>query len=131
MASLFDQIPVPELHCEKPDSLDEILETEREVSNRTRRLTVKQFCLSVLHSREYREALVRRIDSDQLPAQVETMMWHFAYGKPVERVEINDVTENRFANIKDEDLDARLQHLILEKQSRLRQLEQKPRDTMH
>src|SRR5690348_11624012 len=121
MSNIYDQVPVPEYLGEGEGSLDEVLELERETPSRTRRLTVRQFCRGVLHSREYRESLSRRIDSDSLPAQIETLLYSYAYGKPVERVEFNDVTENNLEGKSVEELLAKRAKL----EQKLRAIEQK------
>jgi hypothetical protein len=124
MASLFDQIPVPELLGAGEGALDEYLEPCNEQPVRSRRHSIKQFCQNVLHSREYRESLLRRIDSDTLPAGVETMLYYFAYGKPVERVEFNDVTETNLENASTEELTERAAKLLRTAQS-VKEKEQK------
>jgi hypothetical protein len=49
--------------------------------------TAESFARRVIHSREYRESLLRRVLLDELPAAVEALLWHYGYGKPTERVE--------------------------------------------
>lgn len=57
------------------------------------KLTVKDFCRSVLSSAQYRESLLRRVIMDELPPAVECMMWDRAWGKVVEKVEFKDTTD--------------------------------------
>lgn len=121
MANIYDQISVPELQGEGETSLEEYLEPERESPNRSRRHTAKQFCHNVLKTREYRESLIRRIDSDELPPQIESMLYHYAYGKPVERVEFNDVTESNLERLSEEELDAAIAQRLAKRKAKEQQ----------
>lgn len=49
--------------------------------------TIQEFAKRVLASREYRQSVVDRIVTHSLPAQIEAMLYHYAEGKPTERVE--------------------------------------------
>lgn len=49
------------------------------------------FARRLLNSQAYRESLERRIKRDDLPAAVEVMLWHYAYGKPVESLQVQVV----------------------------------------
>jgi hypothetical protein len=51
------------------------------------KLAAETFAKQILSSAEYRSSLQRRVVMDELPPAVETMLWHFAYGKPKERIE--------------------------------------------
>jgi hypothetical protein len=57
------------------------------------KLTAKAFCKEILDSKEYRDSLLRRIIMDELPPAVEVLLYHYAHGKPVERMEVKDVTD--------------------------------------
>jgi hypothetical protein len=57
------------------------------------KMTAKAFSKEILDTAQYRESLLRRILMDQLPAAVECLLYHYAYGKPVESIEIKDVTD--------------------------------------
>jgi hypothetical protein len=78
---------------EKFQSLADVLgvpdprQPELPVAPRPDKITVGDFCHGVLHSTTYRESLMRRILMDSLPPAVECLMYHYAYGKPVERLE--------------------------------------------
>jgi len=52
----------------------------------------RTFALEILSSYQYRESILRRILVDDLPPAVETLLLHYAFGKPTERVEVKDVT---------------------------------------
>lgn len=43
----------------------------------------------LLESEDYKASLTRRIKTDSLPAAVETMLWYYAYGKPLESINLN------------------------------------------
>lgn len=43
----------------------------------------------LLEGKDYRDSLSRRIKMDALPAAVEQMLWYYAYGKPIEQVNLN------------------------------------------
>lgn len=55
-------------------------------------ISIRDFCKGVLRSAEYRASIVQRIRLGTLPPAVEIAMYHYAEGKPVERVEMNDLT---------------------------------------
>lgn len=46
----------------------------------------QKFARKLVESQDYKDSLERRIKSDSLPAAVECMLWHYAYGKPIEQV---------------------------------------------
>jgi hypothetical protein len=50
-------------------------------------ITARSFCRGILSSHEYRLSIERRIFLNELPAAVECLLYHYAYGKPTERVE--------------------------------------------
>lgn len=54
---------------------------------------VKDFCKGILQSREYRQSLLDRIILGDLAPQIETRLYDYAYGKPVERVEFKDTSD--------------------------------------
>jgi len=60
---------------------------------KAKKLTAKAFSEEILNSDEYRSALLCRILMHTLPPQIESLLYHYAYGKPVEHVEVKDVTD--------------------------------------
>lgn len=52
------------------------------------RTSAKQFARDIVNSSTYRESIARRVLMDELPAPVEVLLLHYAYGKPVERLEV-------------------------------------------
>ena len=54
--------------------------------------TAKTYAIEILNSPEYRASLMRRIVIDELPSAVECKLWDYAYGRPVERVQVQDLT---------------------------------------
>ena len=54
------------------------------------RRSIRQMCREILNSHEYLEHVQRMIVTDTLPPQIEQMLYHYAEGKPVERVEYHE-----------------------------------------
>lgn len=50
--------------------------------------TAKAWARAILNSPEYRAALLRKILFDDLAPAMDMRLWEYAYGKPVERVEV-------------------------------------------
>jgi hypothetical protein len=65
----------------------------------------REVATELLSTVEYRRMLFVRMSAGVLPPQVETMLWHYAYGKPVEQVEMN-VTRERLKAMSKEELAA-------------------------
>lgn len=81
------------------------------------KITAKAFCTDILSTVQYRESLLRRIILDSLPPAIEAMLWHYAKGKPVERVEVKDKTNtDRLADLTIEQLEERA--LVLMRRAR-------------
>jgi hypothetical protein len=57
-------------------------------------LACEQFAREVISSPEYRESVWRRVREDSLPPAVECLLHHYAYGKPVDRIEVKQVEED-------------------------------------
>lgn len=57
-------------------------------------MTAAAFSKEILDSVQYRESLLRRIIMDELPPAIEVLLYHYAHGKPVERVEVKDTTDS-------------------------------------
>lgn len=53
-------------------------------------VSAKEFARLVLGSAEYRVSLMQRLKLGALPPAVEALLYHYAFGKPVERVEVKD-----------------------------------------
>lgn len=60
--------------------------------------SVKAFARGVLDSQEYRSSLMRRIAADELPAQIEALLYHYAGGKPAETLRVEDETRKAVAS---------------------------------
>jgi hypothetical protein len=86
-----------------------------------------------LESPEYETSIRLRILSGSLPPGVEMMLWHYAYGKPAEQVEV-DVTINEskraeLASATDEALQKRVQAAVAAlSEARKREAEESARD---
>lgn len=48
----------------------------------------QRFARGILQSDAYRQSLEARAARGELPAAVETMLWHYGFGKPVEHVAV-------------------------------------------
>lgn len=99
----------PEPEPEAEPSLADLLEVfdPDQPARPTPNITIKparQLCLDILNSREYRESLHRRLITDTLPAQVECRLFEYAYGKPVDRVEVRTPRASALASLTPEQL---------------------------
>lgn len=72
--------------------------------------TAKALSREILQSDDYVASVKRRIQTDTLPAAVECKLYDYAYGKPVDRVEVKDTTENLEA-LTSEELEAKIMAL--------------------
>lgn len=68
-------------------------------------IEVREICNSLVDAPEYRDALRQRLIAGTAGG-VEVLVWHYAKGKPVDRVETG--TPGEFAELTDEELKARL-----------------------
>lgn len=81
-----------------------------QVTAKNFRLTAKAFCKEILDSRQYRESLLRRIITDSLPPAVEQLLYYYANGKPVDRIEVKETT-NDLSELTPAQLEQRIAHL--------------------
>ena len=72
---------------------DRVTKTPASSPGPSDKLTIKDFCKHVLRSKDYREMLLLRVQLGTLPPAIETLLYHYAEGKPVERVEFKDKTD--------------------------------------
>lgn len=59
-----------------------------------KRLSAKKFAELVLDSPEYLDSLRRRITTDTLPAAIEQLLYYYKHGKPVDKLDIRDKTND-------------------------------------
>ena len=52
-------------------------------------LEAEAFARGIVESSAYRASLEARVEAGSLPPGVETMLWHYAYGKPKESLEVS------------------------------------------
>lgn len=52
-------------------------------------LEVEAACRRLVDDEEYQRYFAHRLKVGQLPPALEAMVWHYAYGKPSERVEVS------------------------------------------
>lgn len=74
-------------------------------------LSGPQFAKMILGSSEYRKSLINRIILGELPAQVECLLYHHAFGKPIERLEVEDKTPS-LENVSKKELELRAAYLL-------------------
>lgn len=86
MKSLADVLGVPD--ATNPDAVARAASVTAPLVEQVDADTIKDFCISVLSSKEYRDSLQRRILLDELPSAIESLLYHYAIGKPVERHEL-------------------------------------------
>lgn len=48
----------------------------------------QKFARSIIESKDYRDDLAARAKSGKLAPAIESMLWHYAYGKPIEQVQV-------------------------------------------
>ncbi len=96
-------------------SLSEVLGTDPVTNDATSepiKLSVKSLAKGILTSPQYRESLVRRIIAGTLPPAVECKLFEYAYGKPVDKVEIID-GRNNLEELSTEQLEAKARELVV------------------
>lgn len=67
-------------------------------------LNARDLARYVLNSTQYRESLLRRILFDELPPAIEAKLMDYAWGRPTERLEIND-SRNSLENLTTDQLE--------------------------
>ena len=60
----------------------------------------------------YVERLRLRLQGGVLASGVEQMLWHYAYGKPVEVAEVTVNKKGKLSSLTDEELTARIEYLL-------------------
>lgn len=70
------------------------------------KITVKTLAKGILNSPQYLESIRRRILADTLPPAVECKLYEYAFGKPVDKVEFKDTT-NDLGELSTEELEAK------------------------
>ena len=51
---------------------------------------VRKICTALVNDAKYRDNLTRRLQAGKLPPAVECLLWHYAFGKPKDEIEIDD-----------------------------------------
>lgn len=101
-ASLADALGVPDPRDNEPP--DEPFDPAT---------SAKAFARAVLTSRQYRESLMRRIVLNELPPAVELRLYDYAYGRPVERMRIDDTSASKDLRIlTNDELKSRHEYLL-------------------
>lgn len=71
----------------------------------------QKFARNIVESQDYRDSLDRRIKADSLAPAVECMLWHYAYGKPIEQVNLNVTAHEDLSALGLDELYVRAQEL--------------------
>lgn len=72
----------------------------------------QKFARDLLSSKTYRDSVEDRIAQKTLPPAIEAMLWHYAYGKPVEQVNVNVTQGEDLSTLGIEDLQKRLEEML-------------------
>lgn len=74
------------------------------------------FARSIIDHPEYRANLLARATRGVLPPGVETMLWHYAFGKPPDKVDVSvsDTTISQLREMSEEELAARANSIATE-----------------
>lgn len=67
--------------------------------------------LRLLESVDYVESLKARVKAGTLAPAIEKMLWHYAYGRPVERIELSVPGVKSFMDMSSEELAARAEEI--------------------
>ena len=71
---------------------------------------MKTACANLVDNPRYRTTLETRLRAGRLAPAIECMLWHYAKGKPVERVELKDTSN--LSPLSDAELRVRLAALL-------------------
>jgi len=73
----------------------------------------RDFSVSVLRSTEYQASVRTRAKNGTLPPAIEQLLWHYAYGKPVDRIELTRPDEAELAALPYDQLAAEAEMLAM------------------
>lgn len=100
MKSLADHLGVSvrpdEVHPQEPSD-EELLS-----------MSVRDFARGILRSRDYRRSIIQRVVLGELPPAVEVLLYHYAEGKPVDKLEVTTPNVERLTSA---ELESRALHL--------------------
>lgn len=68
--------------------------------SRAQRREAQLFCLSIVRDETYRAGLMLAAQARDLPPAIEALIWHYAYGKPPDKLELS-VGEEQARNLED------------------------------
>lgn len=72
-------------------------------------MSAEDFARAILETPEYRRSVLLRINLGELPAQIEALFYHYACGKPIDRLEVTGKVSH--AEMTEEQLEARISML--------------------
>lgn len=64
-------------------------------------IEVREAARALVGRKEYLDGLQVRLDAGELAPAVENMLWHYAYGKPAETLNINHIKPEEIAKMPD------------------------------
>lgn len=73
---------------------------------------VRDFARSILEADDYREHLRRRLIAGELSPQIETLLYHYAFGVPRREYGVDLVAEVPFASVPDSELLRQLEKVL-------------------
>jgi len=78
----------------------------------TGRAEARMFALMIVRDPDYQQKLLKAARTRTLPPAIETLLWHFAYGKPTEHVELGRPGDfDDFSGMTEEQLAAKAKEL--------------------
>lgn len=78
-----------------------------------RLLDAQAFAVGVLESQDYKTQFIARVKTGTLPPALEMMLYHYAYGKPPDRLELTSLTEDAdLTGMTDEELATHAQQVL-------------------
>ena len=67
----------------------------------------QRFARELVESEDYKRTLRERIRDKRLNPLIESLLWHYAYGKPIEQVQVQVTTTEDLSQLSVEELQAR------------------------
>ena len=70
-----------------------------------------KFAKPLLEDPQYRATLKARLNSGIIAPGLERILWFYVYGRPIEKVEVDDARQNRYAGMNESQLAERAKEL--------------------
>ena len=68
----------------------------------------RQFAASIVNDPIYRANLLARAQTGTLAPGIEQMLWHYAWGKPKDTVDVNMMVSSEFTDLSNQEIAARI-----------------------